>query len=200
MTLAASQKNSNQGRLFVVSGPSGAGKGTLVTAALEAFPNLSLSISATTRKPRAGDVEGKTYYFVSDEQFDELLENGGLLEWAQVHGCRYGTLADEVNKALNAGKDLILEIDLQGFRQIKTNRDDVFSIFIAPPSMNELKRRLEYRGTEDANSIKDRLATAQVELGAQDSYTVTIINDDLEEAKHELIEIIEQQLGRQDAR
>ena len=192
MTHARSQNSKSQGRLFVISGPSGAGKGTLVSAALEAFPNMSLSVSATTRLPRVGDIEGKTYYFISDEQFDQLIADRGLMEWAQVHGYRYGTLVDQVNKALDAGRDLILEIDFQGFRQIKSHRDDVFSIFIVPPSLRELKERLEHRGTESAESIEERLATAQVEMQAKDSYNIVIVNDDLEKAKKELIDCISQ--------
>ena len=195
MTFATCQKSSPKGHLFVISGPSGAGKGTLVAAALEAFPNLVLSVSATTRRPRPGDVEGKTYYFITDERFEQLIESDGLLEWAEVHGNRYGTLKDEVSKVLGAGKYLILEIDLQGYRQIKDQISDVFSIFIAPPSMKELERRLELRGTENRESIEERLKTARVEMEAKDGYTVTIVNDDLEKAKSELIAAIRQQMN-----
>ena len=193
MTLAVSDKSGDKGRLFVVSGPSGAGKGTLVAAALEAFPDLALSISATTRSPRPKDVEGETYYFINNERFDELIRDGGFLEWAEVHGFRYGTLVDEVNKALDAGKDLILEIDLQGYQQIKNHLIEVFSIFIVPPSLEELEKRLELRGTENRQSIESRLATARVELEAKDSYNAVIVNDDLDVAEREMIEVIGKQ-------
>lgn len=178
----------------MISGPSGAGKGTLVSAALEALPSLSLSISATTRSPRQGDIEGKTYYFITDEQFDNLIEERGLLEWAEVHGFRYGTLVDQVNNTLEAGRDLILELDFQGFEQIKNYRDDVFSIFIVTPSMDVLRRRLERRGTDNLESIEERLIAAELEMQAKDSYNVVIVNDNLEKAKQELIHVISQQI------
>lgn len=201
MTLAISQKNhtsaSPRGNILVISGPSGAGKGTLIAAALKVLPNLVLSVSATTRPPRPGEVADVTYHFKTDEEFDELVRNGGLLEWAEVHGHRYGTLTDEVNSALDAGVDLILEIDLQGYLQVKSQISDVFSIFIAPPSFEELRKRLVLRGTEDEDSLSRRLRTARVEMEAQDRYTVTIVNDDLEIATAELIETIQQLRNRQ---
>ena len=125
------------------------------------------------------------------------MRSGGLLEWAEVHGHRYGTLTDEVNSALDAGVDLILEIDLQGYLQVKSQISDVFSIFIAPPSFEELRKRLVLRGTEDEDSLSRRLWTARVEMEAQDRYTVTIVNDDLEIATAELIETIQQLRNRQ---
>jgi guanylate kinase len=168
------------------------GKGTLVAAALKALPNLALSVSATTRPPRPGDVEGVDYYFKTEEEFDQLIQNGGFVEWAEVHGRRYGTLTSEVNKALGEGKDLILEIDPQGFMQVKSHMSEVVSIFIAPPSLEELKRRLKQRGTEDDQSISQRLKTAEIEIQAKDSYNVVIINDDLEKALQELVSLITQ--------
>ncbi|MDR2035216.1 MAG: guanylate kinase [Coriobacteriales bacterium] len=191
--LAPNQQNSKaRGSLFIVSGPSGVGKGTLVAAALKALPNLALSVSATTRPPRPGDVEGVDYYFKTEEEFDQLIQNGGFVEWAEVHGRRYGTLTSEVNKALGEGKDLILEIDPQGFMQVKSHMSEVVSIFIAPPSLEELKRRLKQRGTEDDQSISQRLKTAEIEIQAKDSYNVVIINDDLEKALQELVSLITQ--------
>lgn len=193
MILAPNQQNSKaRGSLFIVSGPSGVGKGTLVAAALKALPNLALSVSATTRPPRPGDVEGVDYYFKTEEEFDQLIQNGGFVEWAEVHGRRYGTLTSEVNKALGEGKDLILEIDPQGFMQVKSHMSEVVSIFIAPPSLEELKRRLKQRGTEDDQSISQRLKTAEIEIQAKDSYNVVIINDDLEKALQELVSLITQ--------
>ena len=194
MTLAQSQNDHKiRGRLFIISGPSGAGKGTLVNAALKALPNLALSVSATTRPPRPGEIDGVTYHFITDEAFDELIANDGLLEWAEVHGQRYGTLTSEVTKALDAGNDLVLEIDLQGFRQVKSHLSEMFSIFIAPPSMDELKKRLILRGTETSETLSRRLETAEVEMKAKDSYTVIIVNDDLEKATQELIALMSPQ-------
>lgn len=191
MTSASRQGSTTaKGRLFVVSGPSGVGKGTLVAAALRDLSPLRVSVSATTRLPRLGEVEGVTYYFKSKREFDELIEGGGLLEWAEVHGNRYGTPVCEVEKALANGNDLILEIDPQGYKQVKERMEDVISIFIAPPSLEELKKRLEHRGTEDDDSLKRRLRNAQVEMQDKDSYNVVIINDDLKRATQELIAVI----------
>ncbi|MCL2806574.1 MAG: guanylate kinase [Coriobacteriia bacterium] len=181
-----------KGRLFVVSGPSGAGKGTLVSAALEMLPNLTLSVSATTRNPRPGEVEGVNYHFKSDQEFDELISTDGLLEWARVHQHRYGTLKDQVNRALSEGQDLILEIDLQGYRQIRDHDNEVISVFVAPPTLEELERRLVHRGTESKESIEQRLCTARVEMEAKDSYTVVIVNDDYETAAKELVDFIDE--------
>ena len=198
MTLVVDQKSSKtKGHIFVISGPSGAGKGTMVNAALKAFPHMALSVSATTRSPRPGEVEGVDYHFKTNEEFDELLSNDGLLEWAEVHGQRYGTLTDEVNKALNEGRDLVLEIDPQGYNQVRSRMSEVCSIFIVPPSLDELKRRLELRGSESKESIERRLCTALVEMKMQDSYDVVIINDELEKATNELIAVISQRVCRE---
>lgn len=178
------------GRLFIISGPSGVGKGTLVSAALEALPNLTQSLSVTTRPPRGDDVEGATYHFVSEAEFDSLIAQNELLEWADVHSNRYGTPLREVQKALDAGKDLVLEIDMQGKDQVKKLIPEAFSIFIAPPSLEELQNRLSKRATEDLHTIRQRLHTAELELQAKDGYNAVIVNDDLEQAAKDLIEII----------
>lgn len=169
----------------------------MVSAAVKALPNLALSVSATTRTPRSDDREGVTYHFKSNAEFDELVQNGGLLEWAEVHGQRYGTLTAEVQKALEAGVDLILEIDIQGDEQIKDRFPETYSIFIKPPSFAELKRRLERRATESAQSIEQRLRTAQVEMRAQDRYNAVIVNDDLDRATQEFIETIRSHCTKQ---
>jgi guanylate kinase len=198
VTLNLKQKTKkNQGRFFIISGPSGVGKGTLVSAAVEALPQLALSVSATTRAPRPGDEEGVSYHFKSDAEFDELVKHGGLLEWAEVHGRRYGTLSSEVRAALDEGRDLILEIDPQGCEQIKAQLPEAVAIFIAPPSLAELKKRLEGRATEDAASIERRLRTAEVEMGMQNRYNVVIVNDNQHEATQSLLEVISAGLSEQ---
>jgi guanylate kinase len=198
VTLDLNQKSKrNQGNLFVVSGPSGVGKGTLVFAAVKALPDVALSVSATTRAPRPGEVDGVTYHFKSDAEFDELLGHGGLLEWAEVHGRRYGTLTSEVRTALDEGRDLILEIDPQGCEQIQRQLPEAFSIFIAPPSLAELRKRLEGRATEDADSIARRLETAEVEMRMQNRYNVVIVNDNQALATQELLAILARRRGEQ---
>ena len=154
------------------------------------LPYLVLSVSVTTRPPRPGDVEGESYHFVTDEEFDELIRSQSLCEWAQVYGHRYGTLTERVTETLAAGQDLILEIDYQGFDQIAGHFEDVLSIFIAPPSLEELRRRLERRGTETIESIERRLQAAQVEMEAMQRYTVVIVNDDQKKATEELVSVL----------
>lgn len=191
MILAPHQKSRKpQGSLFVISGPSGVGKGTLVCAALKGASDMDLSVSATTRAPRKGEVEGVTYHFVTPQEFDELVQSNEFLEWAEVHGQRYGTLLGEVRKVLDEGRDVILEIDPQGREQVAQLIPETFSIFIAPPSLEALKQRLEYRATESPESITQRLHAAEVEMNAQDRYNVVIINDDLDKATQELLEHI----------
>jgi len=189
------QSGKDQGCLFVISGPSGVGKGTLVSAALAELPDLALSISATTRAPRPGDVEGVSYHFISDDAFDALIANDALLEWAEVHGNRYGTPTDKVRAALDEGRDLILEIDMQGFEQVRQRMPEACGIFIAPPSLEELKRRLEHRATESAETIERRLGAAEMEMQAQERYNAVIVNDDLDRATQELLGIIRSHHG-----
>lgn len=185
----------------MISGPSGVGKGTLVSIALDSSPSLLLSVSVTTRSPRPGEVDGSSYHFISSEEFDELIRNDGLLEWAEIFGERYGTPASEVQLALSQGLDLILEIDPQGCRQIISHTVDgifadqyqVITIFIAPPSIAELRQRLIHRGTESSEAIERRLNAAGVELEVKDSYDVVLVNDDLAETARQLLDIINQQ-------
>ncbi|MDR3135942.1 MAG: guanylate kinase [Coriobacteriales bacterium] len=182
---------STKGHLFVISGPSGVGKGTLVEKLLQRQKGIALSVSATTRPPRAGDRDGVTYHFLSDAQFDMLIAADGFLEWAEVHGWRYGTLVSEVERILASGQDLILEIDIQGNDLIKKRLPDAVSIFIAPPSLSELKQRLLQRGTEDEAAVARRLETAKLELQAQNRYNVIIENDDLDAACAALAQTVE---------
>lgn len=180
-----------KGNLFVVSGPSGAGKGTLVSRIRYGRDDVWVSISATTRKPRRGEIEGVHYYFLSDRQFEELIESNGLLEWAQVHGHYYGTPRSTVLAQLEAGKQVILEIDPQGAFQVREAFEDAILIFIMPPSIETLRKRLIARGTDDLDEIERRLQTAKVELARKDEYDVVVLNDDLDVATNELTRIID---------
>ncbi len=157
---------------------------------LQALPDIALSISATTRAPRAGDKEGISYFFKSDAEFDAMIAQDELVEWAEIHGRRYGTPAAEIKKALNEGKDLILEIDPQGYEQVVARFPEALSVFIAPPSFEVLRERLAKRATESAEAIQKRLRTAEVELGTKDRYNAVIVNDDLATAAEELVDLI----------
>ncbi|MGY6531008.1 MAG: guanylate kinase [Cyanobacterium sp.] len=180
----------NQGKLFVITGPSGVGKGTLVRSLLEAHPEIFVSISATTRPPRTGEVEGKDYYFLTPTQFESMIEEQNLLEWAQYAGNYYGTPKHPVLEQINQGKIVILEIELLGARQVKENFPQGELIFILPPSEEELERRLKGRGSDSAEAIKKRLARAKEEMVAQDEFDHKIVNDQLERAIAQLEKII----------
>ena len=179
-----------KGNLFVISGPSGTGKGTLVKRLLERIPDAWVSVSATTRQPRPGEIEGKHYYFLNDKSFDDLVASHGFLEWADVHGKRYGTLKRTVNKQIRAGKQVILEIDVQGAFQVRKMVPEAVLIFIEPPSLEELRRRLVGRGTEDAEAIERRMKTAELELAQKDAYDKRLVNDDLDAATEELVAFV----------
>lgn len=179
-----------KGNLFVISGPSGAGKGTLVKRLLERIPDAWVSVSATTREPRPGEIDGVHYYFLNDRRFDELIASHGFLEWADVHGKRYGTLKRTVLEQMRAGKQVILEIDVQGAFQVRKYIPEATLIFIAPPSLEELRRRLVGRGTEDADAIERRMKTAEIELAQQDKYDKQLVNDDLDAATDELVAFV----------
>lgn len=178
-------------RLFVVSGPAGVGKGTLVTKVRELRPDLGLTVSATTRSPRPGEVDGVSYHFLSDEEFTRRVEAGEFLEWAQVHDHRYGTLRSEVDRCLAAGKSVVLEIDVQGGGNVKRIYPDVVRVFIEPPSWEVLVGRLRGRGTEDEASFRLRLEDARHELDLAPTYDVRIVNDDLQTAVRELADTFE---------
>ena len=174
-----------------MSGPSGVGKGTVLRLVREEIPELRLTVSATTREPRPGDVADVSYHFMSDEEFDELEKRGAFLEWAVVHGHRYGTLAEEVDAYLGAGDSVVLEIDVQGGLSVRAKRPDAVLIFIEPPSMEELERRLRARATEDEKTIRLRLANARTELELGKQYDEHVVNDDLEEAVRSVVALID---------
>ncbi|MCL2136776.1 MAG: guanylate kinase [Coriobacteriia bacterium] len=174
------------GKLFVVSGPSGAGKGTLLAQVIPGLGNIHVAVSVTTRQPRLGEIDGVDYFFFDDCQFDEQIASGGLLEWAAIHQARYGTLRSEVLDAHAQGLDVVLEIDPQGARQVKAAFPEAVLIFIEPPSIEELRRRLYERGTESEAAIEERIKTAVKELETKPEYDKVILNDDLEAAAQEL--------------
>lgn len=170
---------SKKGTLFVFSGPSGAGKGTIVSELLRRMDGLAYSVSCTTRAPREGERDGVDYRFISDDEFTEHVEAGDFLEWADVHGHRYGTLKADVLEALEDGRNVVLEIDVQGALQVKKAMPDAVTIFIAPPSLEELARRLRERGSEDERERSLRLANARRELLEMPRYELAVVNDDL---------------------
>ena len=177
-----------RGRLTVLAGPTAVGKGTVAADIRHRYPDVWLSVSVTTRPPRPGEVEGVHYYFVDEAAFDRMIESGALLEWAVVHGRhRYGTPRRPVEEALAAGRPALLEIDLQGARQVKRTMPDALYVFLAPPSWDEMVRRLVGRGTETPEERTRRLATAEAELAAEAEFNVTIVNDDVQRATDELV-------------
>ena len=175
----------------MLAGPTAVGKGTVSADVRARYPEVWLSVSATTRAPRPGEVHGVHYLFVSPEEFDRMVAAGEMLEWAVVHGRnRYGTPRGPVEEHLAAGVPTLLEIDLQGARQVRDSMPDALFVFLAPPSFDELVRRLVGRGTEDAEERERRLATARVELAAEPEFDVTIVNDDVTRATDELARIL----------
>lgn len=180
-----------KGSLIIISGPSGAGKGTLVDRLVARVPGLWVSVSATTRPPRPHEVEGEDYFFLTPEEFSARIEAGDFLEWAEVHGNRYGTLAATVRERMEQGFDVILEIDPQGAMQVKRLMPEAVLVFIVAPSMEELERRIRARGAETDEQIKTRLATAVRELALVETYDHVVENDDVARATDELVAIIE---------
>jgi len=178
-------------RLTVVSGPTAVGKGTVVGRLREEHPEVFVSVSATTRPARPGEVDGVHYLFVTDADFDRLIESDALLEWAVVHGVhRYGTPREPVTRALADGREAILEIDLQGARQVRQACPDARFVFLAPPSMDELVRRLVGRGTESEEQRARRLGTARAELAAQTEFDHVIVNREIGQAVDELVALL----------
>ena len=172
-----------RGRVVVVAGPTAVGKGTVTRRLLEKYPEVYLSVSATTRDPRPGEVDGIHYFFWSPERFDDAVKDGDMLEWALVHGRnRYGTPRSAVEAARAEGRAVILEIDLEGARQVRSSMPDARFVFLAPPSWDVLVERLVGRGTESPEEQERRLETARVEMAAEKEFDVTIVNDDLDEA------------------
>jgi guanylate kinase len=183
--------------VFVITGPSGVGKGTLIRALRERLPEVELSVSATTRDPRPGETDGVEYHFLSDAQFDERIAADDFLEHAGYSGRRYGTLRSEVMKRVGAGVPVVLEIEVQGARQVREAMPEAVQIFIAPPSEDALRARLVGRGTDSPEQVAARLDTAREELGARDEFAHRVVNDRLEDAVDELVEIVRGYTGGQ---
>lgn len=183
-------KPSENSNLVIISGPSGVGKGTVISALIARNPNVSVAISATTRAPRQGEVSGKQYYFMNAPEFIELANTGGFIEWCEVHGNFYGTLKSEVNRLHSDGKIVILEIDIQGAQKIKDANIPCMFIFIDPPSMAELETRLKSRGTEDAESVALRISGAHAELAAGVHYDHRVVNSTIESAVQHIESIL----------
>lgn len=170
------------GRLIVLTGPSGVGKGTLLKSLLKRHPELCLSISATTRTPRPGEVDGRDYYFVTRPQFESMIANGELLEWAEFAGNLYGTPIKSVADHIRLGHWVILEIELEGARQIRHSFPDALRIFILPPSIGELEYRIRHRGQDSEAAIARRLKRAEEEINAASEFDIQIVNDDFDKA------------------
>jgi len=181
-------------KLFVITGPSGVGKGTLLTRLLTVFPNLEYSISTTTRKPRAGEVDGVNYFFVDELTFKKSADNNEFLEWAKYSGNFYGTSRKFVNKALLQGKNIILEIETQGAMQILNSEKNSVGIFILPPSLKELEKRLRGRNTESEEAIQRRLKVVKDEIALKGKYKYNVVNGDLDEAFEDLKVIFKKEL------
>jgi guanylate kinase len=172
-----------RGLLFVLSSPSGAGKSTIARMILETDDGIAMSVSATTRPKRPGEVEGRDYHFVTDDEFDRMRETGAFLEWAHVFGYRYGTLRNEVIKAIENGRDVLLDIDWQGTQQLKQVDPDIVRVFILPPSMAELERRLRSRGTDSEEVIGNRMSRATAEISHWAEYDYVLINNNAEKCR-----------------
>lgn len=182
----------SRSRLVVLAGPTAVGKGTVSRHIREEYPDVLLSVSATTRPPRPGEVEGEHYYFVSDAEFDAMIERGEFLEYATVHNrSRYGTPRPPIDRALADGKSVLLEIDLQGARAVKERMPEALLVFLLPPTWEELVRRLIGRGTESPEEQARRLETAKVELAAQDEFDVKVVNHDVGQAAREVVELLD---------
>lgn len=180
-----------RGRLVVLAGPTAVGKGTIAAYVRTHFPSVFFSVSMTTRQPRPGEVDGVQYHFVDDHEFDRLVAAGEFLEHAVVHGlAKYGTPRGPVERALAEGRDALLEIDLQGARQVRANMPDAFFVFLEPPSWDELVRRLVGRGTETEAERERRLETARRELAAKPEFDAVIVNDDVRRASEQLVSLM----------
>lgn len=185
-----------RGILFVVSSPSGGGKGTLIQRVLNTVPYLSYSVSYTTRAPRNGEVNGREYFFVRPEQFEAMIRAGEFLEWAHVHGKLYGTSRQQVSCEISEGRDIILEVDVQGAASVRRLIPDAVTIFILPPSLEILRKRLIARGTDSAKELELRLRNAPEELKNYKAFDFVIINENVERASGQLESIIEAERAR----
>ena len=187
--------NGESAKVFVITGPSGVGKGTLIKKLLERVPDLALSVSATTRQPREGEEHGVDYHFLTEEEFQQRREAGDFLEFASYSGNHYGTLNSELQRCLDKGRSVVLEIEVQGATQVRAAKLDSVQIFIAPPDPAVLRERLTGRGTDSAEAIDKRLKVAEQELGAQDDFDHRIVNDDLDRAADEIESIARTSIG-----
>lgn len=184
------KKAMRKGRLLVISAPSGTGKTTLCRLLMDQFKGISYSVSHTTRKPRAGEVHGTDYHFVSVEEFERMIEGQELVEWARVHDNYYGTSLKFIRESLDQGRDILLDIDVQGAANIRAVYPEAVTLFIMPPSMEALRERLGKRGTDSPEVIETRIKNAVMEMEQKDLYLHVIVNDDLETAKNQLFSIV----------
>ncbi len=179
---ATAKRSSSLGKLIVLAGPSGVGKGTILRSLLQRHPEIHYSVSMTTRSPRPGEIDGQHYYFTNRSQFEKMVANGEFLEWAEFAGNYYGTPRQPVEDQIRQGKLVVLEIELEGARQIHASFPNAFRIFILPPSLSELEHRLRGRGQDSEEAISRRLRHAQAEIDAADEFDIQIVNDDIEKS------------------